>query len=150
MKAHFRLAVCLYELDKLKDSKIYLDQFTMKYPSYKTSAAYKSLHSDLLNAQTNKDKFDGNYYTIIFVLICLVFCVKYLSFFSIVCVLDLGKKTRETLDTTSNVLDALHIEQAQKINVEKYFRNQAKDYDRRYYGHCNTSTDIKEANFFGR
>ncbi|KAL5236457.1 hypothetical protein ACI65C_003867 [Semiaphis heraclei] len=118
MKAHFRLAVCLYELDKLKDSKMYLDQFTMKYPSYKTSAAYKYLHSDLLNAQSINDKSDG-------------------------------KKTRETLDTTSNVLDALHIEQTQKINVEKYFRNRAKDYDRRYYGHCNTSTDIKEANFFG-
>jgi len=54
------------------------------------------------------------------------------------------------LDTTSNVPDALNIEQTQKINVEKFFRNQAKDYDRRYYGHCNTSTDIKEANFFGR
>lgn len=61
MKAHFRLAVCLFELDKLKDSKMYLDQFTMKYPSYKTSAAYKCLYSDLLNAQTNKkDKLDGN------------------------------------------------------------------------------------------
>jgi len=64
MKAHFRLAVCLYELDKLKDSKMYLDQFTMKYPSYKTSAAYKCLHSDLLNAQSNKDKSDGNYYNL--------------------------------------------------------------------------------------
>jgi len=60
------------------------------------------------------------------------------------------KKSLETSDTTSNVLDALHIERAQKITFEKYFRNQAKDYHRRYYGHCNTSTDIKEANFFGR
>lgn len=118
MKAHFRLAVCLFELDKFKDSKMYLDQFTMKYPSYKTSAAYKSLYSDLLNAQSNnKDKSDG-------------------------------KKSRETSDT-SNFLDALQIQRAPKIAFEKYFCNQAKDYHRRYYGHCNTSTDIKEANFFG-
>lgn len=76
MKAHFRLAVCLFELDKLKDSKMYLDQFTIKYPSYKTSAAYKCLHSDLLNAQSNyKDKCDGNYYNCIFIFICLVFYV---------------------------------------------------------------------------
>jgi len=76
MKAHFRLAVCLFELDKFKDSKMYLDQFTMKYPSYKTSAAYKSLYSDLLNAQSNnKDKSDGNYYNSIFVFICLVLYV---------------------------------------------------------------------------
>lgn len=68
----------------------------------------------------------------------------------IVCIINLGKKLRETSDTTSNALDALHIEQAQKITFEKYFRNQAKDYHHRYYGHCNTSTDIKEANFFGR
>ncbi|XP_022183506.1 WD and tetratricopeptide repeats protein 1-like isoform X2 [Myzus persicae] len=119
MKAHFRLAVCLFELDKLKDSKMYLDQFTKKYPSYKTSAAYKCLYSDLLNAQSNsKDKLDG-------------------------------KKSLETSDSTTNVLDALHVERAQKITFEKYFRNQAMDYHRRYYGHCNTSTDIKEANFFG-
>lgn len=83
MKAHFRLAVCLYELDKLKDSKMYLDQFTMKYPSYKTSAAYKYLHSDLLNAQSINDKSDGNYYKIIFVFVCLVFCVNFITFYQL-------------------------------------------------------------------
>lgn len=41
-------------------------------------------------------------------------------------------------------------EQLQIMATETYFRNRAKDYHRRYYGHCNTSTDIKEANFFGR
>lgn len=62
MKAHFRLAVCLYELDKLNDSKMYLDQFTKKHPSYKTSAAFKVLYSDILLAQRkNEDKIDGNF-----------------------------------------------------------------------------------------
>lgn len=37
-----------------------------------------------------------------------------------------------------------------KNTLEPYLRNKAKDYHQRYYGHCNTSTDIKEANFFGR
>lgn len=61
MKAHFRLAVCLYELEKLNDSKMYLDQFTKKHPSYKTSAAFKVLYGDILLAQRkNEDKIDGN------------------------------------------------------------------------------------------
>lgn len=33
---------------------------------------------------------------------------------------------------------------------ELYWRNAAKDYSQRYIGHCNTKTDIKEANFFGQ
>jgi len=56
----------------------------------------------------------------------------------------------ETLDTTLNVLDALDINQGQKIIFEKYFRNQAKDYHRRYIGQCNFFTHNKEVNFFGR
>lgn len=32
---------------------------------------------------------------------------------------------------------------------EKYWRSGAKDYKERFVGHCNTTTDIKEANFFG-
>jgi WD and tetratricopeptide repeats protein 1 len=34
--------------------------------------------------------------------------------------------------------------------VLKFWRNTAKDYSQRYIGHCNTKTDIKEANFFGQ
>ncbi|XP_055918043.1 WD and tetratricopeptide repeats protein 1 [Eupeodes corollae] len=34
--------------------------------------------------------------------------------------------------------------------AEWRFRSKAKDYHKRFVGHCNTTTDIKEANFFGR
>lgn len=62
MKAHFRLAVCLYELQKYNDSKIYLEQFTMKHPSYKTSTAFKVLRDDLLLAQQkSENKTSGNH-----------------------------------------------------------------------------------------
>ncbi|CAI6375592.1 unnamed protein product [Macrosiphum euphorbiae] len=53
MEAHFQLAVSLFKLDKLTDSKMYLDQFIMKYPAYKTSASINYLYSNLLNAQSN-------------------------------------------------------------------------------------------------
>lgn len=33
---------------------------------------------------------------------------------------------------------------------EKVWRKNAWDYQHRYCGHCNATTDIKEANFFGR
>lgn len=33
---------------------------------------------------------------------------------------------------------------------EKLLRLQAWDYERRFLGHCNTTTDIKEANFLGK
>ncbi|XP_049280801.1 WD and tetratricopeptide repeats protein 1 [Anopheles funestus] len=32
---------------------------------------------------------------------------------------------------------------------EKYWRSMSMDYEQRYIGHCNTKTDIKEANYFG-
>nr|KAG5706868.1 hypothetical protein BaRGS_004203 [Batillaria attramentaria] len=33
---------------------------------------------------------------------------------------------------------------------EKQWQKDAEDYEQRFCGHCNTTTDIKEANFFGR
>lgn len=33
--------------------------------------------------------------------------------------------------------------------LEKFWRENAYDYETRFCGHCNTTTDIKEANFFG-
>ncbi|VVC32811.1 Hypothetical protein CINCED_3A009379 [Cinara cedri] len=121
MKAHFRLALCLYELKKYKDSKMYLDQFTMKYPSYKTSVAFKILHDDLLLVEQK-----------------------------------IEKKTRDVCEDNSNStgdgdkdIGQLGEKRYQNMSAELYFRKHVKDYHHRYYGHCNTSTDIKEANFFG-
>lgn len=54
------------------------------------------------------------------------------------------------LENDSEISEEAKYGQAQKMTIERYYHNQAKDYRRRYYGHCNTSTDIKEANFFGR
>lgn len=33
---------------------------------------------------------------------------------------------------------------------EKQLRLESRDYESRYLGHCNTTTDIKEANFLGK
>ena len=37
------------------------------------------------------------------------------------------------------------------LSEQEYsWRRAAADFETRYCGHCNTTTDIKEANFFGR
>ncbi|KAL4153620.1 hypothetical protein QTP88_001470 [Uroleucon formosanum] len=60
MKAQIQLAECLFQMAMLNESKMYLDQLTMKSPSYETCSAYKSLYSNLLNAQSNnKEAFYG-------------------------------------------------------------------------------------------
>lgn len=64
MKAHFRLAVCLCELGMLKDSKMYLDQFTLKYPLYENSIAYKGLQNDLKNEEAKIRERRGKYFCI--------------------------------------------------------------------------------------
>lgn len=39
----------------------------------------------------------------------------------------------------------------QKVSeMEKIWRSESIDYKLFFCGHCNTTTDIKEANFFGR
>lgn len=66
MKAHFRLAVCLYELEKYSESKMYLDQFTLKYPLYKTSTAFKVLRDDISLAQNNVENMSGGNHLFVF------------------------------------------------------------------------------------
>jgi WD and tetratricopeptide repeat-containing protein 1 len=39
---------------------------------------------------------------------------------------------------------------SQPSELEQIWRAEANDYEARFCGHCNTTTDIKEANFFGR
>jgi WD and tetratricopeptide repeats protein 1 len=36
------------------------------------------------------------------------------------------------------------------VDSLQFWRNEARDYQQRFIGHCNTKTDIKEANYFGR
>ena len=46
--------------------------------------------------------------------------------------------------------DLLSSRRSQPSEEERMWRGEASDYEARFCGHCNTTTDIKEANFFGR
>jgi WD and tetratricopeptide repeat-containing protein 1 len=71
MKAHFRLIVCLYELRMLDDSKMYLEEFKKRFPSYNTSEAFLTIHSNIHHSIRRKKEalIEGNHY--IDILICL-------------------------------------------------------------------------------
>lgn len=56
-------------------------------------------------------------------------------------------------EETSGHADTVSSRHRRRLSIvsdqEKAFRAEALDYEQRFCGHCNTTTDIKEANFFG-
>ncbi|EZA60494.1 hypothetical protein DMN91_010896 [Ooceraea biroi] len=102
VKAHFRLARCLFDLNRSIEANGVLKSFQQKFPEYTSNSAYKALKMDIKEAINNgKDITQSNR-----------------SFFPI-------------------------------SEYEQEWRNNTIDYKMRFCGHCNTTTDIKEANFFG-
>lgn len=110
LKAHFRLAKCLYELSWTQEALDCLQVFKSKFPDYAASNACESLDRDIRASIFSSIEPDGD-------------AEKSSS----------GNKKRK--DSVSE--------------DERHWRSQAYDYELRFCGHCNTTTDIKEANFFG-
>ncbi|KAH3888973.1 hypothetical protein DPMN_013018 [Dreissena polymorpha] len=53
-------------------------------------------------------------------------------------------------EKSSSTASDLFFPKSQPVSeLEKIWRAEANDYESRFCGHCNTTTDIKEANFFG-
>lgn len=50
---------------------------------------------------------------------------------------------------TNSSVDAESLQQFECSETEKNLRARAFDYEDRFVGHCNTTTDIKEANYLG-
>uniref|UniRef100_A0A8C8IWY2 WD and tetratricopeptide repeats 1 n=1 Tax=Oncorhynchus tshawytscha TaxID=74940 RepID=A0A8C8IWY2_ONCTS len=114
LKAHFRLARCLFELKYVAEALECLDDFKGKFPEQAHSCACDALDKDIKAALFSKmdsaeDK-KGNS------------SIRFHTF-----------SRKESIPEDEVVL-----------------RERSYDYKHRYCGHCNTTTDIKEANFFGR
>ncbi|XP_068611719.1 WD and tetratricopeptide repeats protein 1 [Brachionichthys hirsutus] len=113
LKAHFRLARCLFELKYVAEALECLDDFKGKFPEQAQSNAYDALDKDIKAA---------------------LFC-----------------KTESADDKKTNSSIRFH-SFSRKESIpedELVLRDRSFDYKHRYCGHCNTTTDIKEANFFG-
>ncbi|KAH9500217.1 WD and tetratricopeptide repeats containing protein [Bulinus truncatus] len=113
MKAHFRLARCLYELAWSQEAFDCLNQFKHRFPDYAKSHACETLDRDIKAAifsQTEGSKDSS------------------------------GHRPEEGMR---------HPSPRHESEQEKELQRNAFDYSLRFCGHCNTTTDIKEANFFG-
>ncbi|MGH0191416.1 UNVERIFIED_CONTAM: hypothetical protein FKN15_063463, partial [Acipenser sinensis] len=114
LKAHFRLARCLFELKYVSEALECLDDFKGKFPEQAHSSACDALDKDIKAAlfsktSSSEDKKSGG-------------AIRFRT---------IGRKDSISED-------------------EAVLRERSYDYKHRYCGHCNTTTDIKEANFFGR
>ncbi|XP_041096542.1 WD and tetratricopeptide repeats protein 1 [Polyodon spathula] len=113
LKAHFRLARCLFELKYVSEALECLDDFKGKFPEQAHSSACDALDKDIKAAlfsktSSSEDKKSGG-------------AIRFRA---------IGRKDSISED-------------------EAVLRERSYDYKHRYCGHCNTTTDIKEANFFG-
>lgn len=113
LKAHFRLARCLFELKYVAEALECLNDFKGKFPEQAHSSACDALDKDIKTALFSKtdasDDKKGNS------------SIRFHNF-----------SRKESIPEDEIVL-----------------RERSFDYKHRYCGHCNTTTDIKEANFFG-
>ncbi|XP_061530966.1 WD and tetratricopeptide repeats protein 1 isoform X3 [Phycodurus eques] len=111
LKAHFRLARCLFELKYVSEALECLDDFKEKFPEQAHSSACDALDKDIKAFSSKTES---------------------------------GEESNSSLRFHSfSWKDPI-------LKDELVFREKSLDYKHRYCGHCNTTTDIKEANFFGR
>uniref|UniRef100_A0A8D2J3B8 WD and tetratricopeptide repeats 1 n=1 Tax=Varanus komodoensis TaxID=61221 RepID=A0A8D2J3B8_VARKO len=113
LKAHFRLARCLFELKYVTEALECLDDFKGKFPEQAHSSACDALDRDinaaLFSKTDNAEDKKGS-----------------------------GPIWLRATGRKDSISDD-----------EMVLRERSYDYKFRYCGHCNTTTDIKEANFFG-
>ncbi|XP_076243195.1 WD and tetratricopeptide repeats 1 isoform X2 [Calliopsis andreniformis] len=102
VKAHFRLARCLFDLHRLTEANEVIKEFQQKFPEYASNSACKALNMDIKEA------------------------------------INSGKDSEMSQTANQGI-----------SRYEQEWRNNTIDYKMRFCGHCNTTTDIKEANFFG-
>jgi len=130
LKAHFRLARCLHLLNQHNEARIALDMFKTKFPEQANSVACMDLDTAIDAALKTNAAAEAKQ--------------------------PERKRSRSgsfsDIDTGENSGDVQLERQSRSDDIseqELAFRELAVDYDRHFCGHCNTTTDIKEANFFG-
>ncbi|KAM3935853.1 WD and tetratricopeptide repeats protein 1 isoform 1-T1 [Leptodactylus fuscus] len=112
LKAHFRLARCLFELRYVSEALDCLEEFKAKFPEQAQSSACDALDRDIRVALFSKNENQDD------------------------------KKGGSVRLRSGGRKDSLSED-------ELLLRERSLDYKHRYCGHCNTTTDIKEASFMG-
>lgn len=125
IKAHFRLAKCLFELSWPEEALDCLQFFKSRFPDYAASPNCEALEKEIRAAIFSKTEHEAG---------------------------DAGGGAHGTSSSASHGHGSSQWMDSTADTTsfqETTWRNGAYDYEQRFCGHCNTTTDIKEANFFG-
>jgi len=153
IKAHLRLAQCLIELDWLSEASRCLEEFKSRHPEHIKSVAFTQREIDLNSAMDKKMKNAQNLGTRSRVESAPEPVNPALSQYSAANFLRSENQDGEPMDSDDSEEEAVNYssdpERKSLSNQEVLYRAKARDYSERYLGACNTTTDIKEANFLG-
>jgi len=164
IKAHLRLAQCLTELEWLPEAAKCLENFKEKHPEHKKSSAFSQRENDLNSALAKKSATTSSRTGASAEPAAPSSPV--LSQYSSADFLRPDDADTEDMDSDDDSDDGgvagspvdhpggigsrLGSISAEHSFQESKLRLKAKDYSARFLGACNTTTDIKEANFLGR
>lgn len=147
IKAHFRLARALLELGRLQDADECLQELIKRFPSYANNHGVLMLNKDIRENRQMAQHADGQ--------------SPNSSSTTSNARSNVGRSGtgREGTGDTSEAAAGLveggspptfgYYSRYELSNDEYHWRTKARDYSQRFVGHCNITTDIKEANYFG-
>ena len=154
LKSHFRLVRCLYELKWYTEAKECLDIFINRFPAYANTNACDSLvieintkleklksKSNSKNGSTSEDSDSESSDN------------EYDQYLTKKKKPDSNSETSSTRSNESELDEAIIAERKKRQKMLKSYlaaKENAVDLKSRFCGHCNVSTDIKEACFLGR
>ena len=125
----FRLIKCLTELKWIEEAEDFIETFSQKFPNYSESQALKNLQKRLDEVKNDVKVAESK---------------KKRNF----------EAPNDHNDNEDDMIDEASERKALKKDkfedIVRELKTQSTDFQLRFCGHCNTTTDIKEANFFGR
>lgn len=121
VKAQFRMTRALLELEYVQEAQECLNEIRSRFPDYANNHGVLMLNKDIETALEKKET-NGNGTT----------------------VTELELSENEKVGSRNFWVFGFNF-----FFLMQYWRSLARDYKERFVGHCNTKTDIKEANFFG-
>lgn len=143
IKAHLRLARCLHDLDWPEEAGQCLELFKTRYPEHVKSQACRELQQDIAN--TNKSPTSSTSAPRRHKSETMKTAVHFLKG-----VVSEDSDDDSSMDDVEEECVSYPVPRGRKWSSQEIaWRAGARDYTSRFCGHCNTTTDIKEANFFG-
>ena len=150
VKAHLRMTQCLLDLEWLSEAANSIINFKTRHREFVQSKAFIQLQTDLESA---KNKLKGKP---VKSSPLIPFSSPGLSQYSASDFLR-GPASPHLHDNFEDLMDIQDDDEEDNGSIqgsslsrqEEFERSKARDYSMRYLGACNTTTDIKEANFLG-